>query len=412
MQTTLPTTNSPKPREELFFRTFLFKVAARCNIACTYCYEYRLADHSWRQKPVRMSDAVFDAAVGRVVEHVESHRIPSINVIFHGGEPLLAGQRFFRRAVCEMRKRLEPHCAVSFGIQSNGTLIDESWLDLLKELNLTVGISLDGPSELNDVSRVDYRGRSTFAAVRRSLELMQREQYRGVCSGMLCVIQPQSDPVGVIEWFSDWGESRLDLLLPHYNHHTTPPYSWNPEHGYGYGRWLARAFDHWWQNDLSALRIRIFEDIMHLLLGGYFTVESLGLSPARIVVIQTDGSYEALDSLKSSYDGAVCLETDIFSEPMDHILNREIILSRILRADSLCETCASCQYRHVCGGGYVPHRYHPQFGFSMPSVYCKDLMYLIRHIETRLRKTAQPDILNRLSSAFAVNKGSDLTATN
>lgn len=394
-------TSSHSPSEELFFRTFLFKVAARCNIACTYCYEYRLADQSWRGKPVRMSDAVFDRAVERIIEHVVSHSIPAVNVIFHGGEPLLAGKQFFRYAVDSLRSRLKGHCAVTFGIQSNGTLIDEAWLDLLSELGLTIGISIDGPRELNDLFRVDHEGGSTHAEVERALRLTQQERYRSVKSGMLCVIQPESDPVAVLEWFAAWGENKLDLLFPHHNHVTRPPYAHSPARGYGFGEWLSRAFDHWWDNDLSNLRIRIFEDIIHLLLGGYFSVESLGLSPARIVVIQTDGAYEALDSLKSTFDGAVQLGRNVFTSQLDEVLDQDKVLARIFRSDSLCDTCKQCRYGSVCGGGYVPHRYHQEFGFAMPSVYCDDLMFLISHIEARLRALDQDDLTASLDARAA-----------
>lgn len=401
MPTTPRTMSSLRDPEAPFFRTFLFKVAARCNIACTYCYEYELADQSWRGKPARMSERVFDKAVDRVVEHVLTHKIPAVNFIFHGGEPLLAGKPFFRHAVSALRDRVEPHCSVTCGIQSNGVLIDESWLDLLKSLNLTIGVSVDGPRELHDKFRIDHQGRSTHASVESALRLMQEEQYRGVNSGMLCVIQPQSDPVALLDWFAGWGQNKLDLLFPHHNHASPPPYPHSADHGYGIGLWLSKAFDHWWQNDISTLRIRIFEDIIHLLLGGYFSVESLGLSPARIVVIQTDGDYEALDSLKSTFDGAVHLGLNIFQQRMDEVLEQKVFLDRISRADSLCETCKECRYGTVCGGGYVPHRYHRDFGFAMPSVYCEDLMFLIAHIEGRLRALGQDDLTASLDAATA-----------
>lgn len=386
-RTTLTTrhiTSSPSLPDEAFFRTFLFKVAARCNIACTYCYEYRLADQSWRTKPVRMSREVLGRTIERMIEHIVGHRIPVVNVVFHGGEPLLAGRTFLRHAVTELRERLAPHCSVTFGIQSNGTLLNEEWLDLLKDLGLTVGVSLDGPRQLNDRFRVDHRQQSTFPAVERALRLLQEERYSSVKSGMLCVIQPDSDPVKVLGWFADLGENKLDLLFPHHNYQVPPPYRHDPVSGYGFGVWLATAFDYWWDNDVSSLRIRIFEDIIHLLLGGYFSVESLGLSPARIIVIQTDGAYEALDSLKSAFDGAVRLGKDVFSNPLDDVLNEELVLSRIFRSNALCDTCKSCRFANVCGGGYVPHRFHPDVGFAMPSIYCQDLMFLISHIESRL----------------------------
>ena len=380
MPTTALTTSSPRVPESAFFRTFLLKVAARCNIDCTYCYEYRLADQSWRTKPALMSQDVLARATDRIVDHVVSHGVPSINIVFHGGEPLLAGPTFFHDAVVQLRDRVSAYCPVTFGVQSNGTLLDEAWLDLFRGLDVTIGVSADGPRHLNDRHRLGFRGESTYERVERSLRLLSDEKHRGVGSGVLCVIQPDSSPAELLSWVEQFGPIKVDFLFPHHHHASPPPYPHTDESGYGFGRWLTEVFDIWWNSDLSHLRIRIFEDIIHLLLGGYYTVESLGVSPARIVVIQTDGSYEALDSLKSTFDGAVSLKKNVFEHDLDTVLAEQLILSRIFRAEHLCDTCAACDLKNICGGGYVPHRYDAGNGFDMPSVYCQDLSFLIRHI--------------------------------
>lgn len=397
--------NSPQEHSAEYFRTFILKVAARCNINCSYCYEYNLADQSWASKPPRMSRSVLDKAVERIAEHVESNGVGAVNFIFHGGEPLIAGLPFFRYAVKTIHDRLEPLCKVSCGIQSNGTLIDEEWCRGLLELGLTVGISVDGYRELNDRFRVDHCGRSTFDRVERGLRLLSTEEYRQTWSGMLCVIQPDSDPEKLIRWFAKWGEVKLDLLLPHHNHHARPPQPFLETEGYGYGRWLARAFDAWWGEDLARLKVRIFEDIIHLLLGGYFTVESFGLSPVRIAVVQTDGAYEALDSLKSTYDGAVSTGLSVFEDSLDEVLSENLIQMRLHRFDTLSSKCQDCGIVKVCGGGYIPHRYDLENGFAMPSIYCHDLAFLISHIARRLLGTADPDLVQRVTGTIQVTKG-------
>jgi uncharacterized protein len=50
----------------------------------------------------------------------------------------------------------------------------------------------------------------------------------------------------------------------------------------------------------------------------------------------------------------------------------------------LCRQCLSCPVKDICGGGYLPHRYHKENGFNNPSVYCHDLLKLITHIQTRV----------------------------
>jgi uncharacterized protein len=73
------------------FRQFILKVHSRCNLSCSYCYVYEMADQGWRGLPKRMSRPVVTKAVERIAEHAERHGLASVDVILHGGEPLLAG---------------------------------------------------------------------------------------------------------------------------------------------------------------------------------------------------------------------------------------------------------------------------------------------------------------------------------
>ncbi len=59
-------------------------------------------------------------------------------------------------------------------MQTNGTLLDEAWVEFFKEHNFLIGISLDGPRELHDVYRLDKGGHPTFDRVMRGLQLLQK----------------------------------------------------------------------------------------------------------------------------------------------------------------------------------------------------------------------------------------------
>jgi uncharacterized protein len=77
---------SPTP-----FREFVVKLHNSCNLACDYCYMYNLADRGWRGRAAAMSAEVLDQVGTRIAEHVAAHGQPRVRIVFHGGEPLLAG---------------------------------------------------------------------------------------------------------------------------------------------------------------------------------------------------------------------------------------------------------------------------------------------------------------------------------
>jgi uncharacterized protein len=116
--------------------------------------------------------------------------------------------------------------------------------------------------------------------------------------------------------------------------------------------------------------------------------EGIGLSPAGMIVIETNGSIEQVDSLKSAYEGAPATGLHINSHSFDEALGLPAVAIRQLGERALSATCRSCRIRNVCGGGLYAHRYRADNGFDNPSVYCPDLTRVIDHI----RSTVEADI--------------------
>jgi len=53
----------------------------------------------------------------------------------------------------------------------------------------------------------------------------------------------------------------------------------------------------------------------------------------------------------------------------------------------LCKQCMACPLKEVCGGGYLSHRYSHKNGFNNPSLYCRDIIRLVTHLQnTMLRE--------------------------
>ena len=99
-------------REPLPLRQFLLKLHSRCNLACDYCYVYTMADQGWRAMPRQMPAAIVDLAAARIAEHVRRHGIDRIQVILHGGEPLLAGVEAISYVAARVREAVGGAAAV------------------------------------------------------------------------------------------------------------------------------------------------------------------------------------------------------------------------------------------------------------------------------------------------------------
>jgi uncharacterized protein len=366
------------------FRQFVLKVHSRCNLACDYCYVYRHADQGWRAQPTRMSVPTLTAAAERIATHARAHRLPSVQVVLHGGEPLLAGRGYLAGAVRLLRRVAAPDVDVVVGLQTNGTLLDPEFLAEFRAGGVRVGVSVDGAAAGHDRHRRYASGTGSHAPVAAALRLLARPENRPIYAGLLCTVDPANDPVATYRALLDHDPPAVDFLLPHGNWSAPPPGRTPDPEQTPYADWLIAAFDEWYAEPVLPTRVRLFEEIIHLLLGGGSATEAVGLTPTSMVVVETDGSIEQSDMLKSAYPGAAVTGLHVARDPFDAALRLPSIAARQLGAAALGEECRRCPVRRVCGGGLYPHRYRAGTGFRNPSVYCADLYRLIGHIRARV----------------------------
>jgi uncharacterized protein len=370
------------------FRQFIVKVNSRCNLACDYCYVYRSADQSWREQPVRMARDTVIQTARRIAEHARAHGLARVEVILHGGEPLLAGTEFVEFFATPVRSAA-PDVRVDLPAQTNATLLDERMLAVLGRHGVRLGVSLDGDRASHDAHRRQANGRGSYRDLVAGLERLRTPAHRDLFTGLLCVVDPRHDPVAVYEHLLEFEPPAVDLLLPHANW-SNPPRREPGASPTPFGDWLIAVFDRWYGAERRETSIRLFDEIIRGVLGHPSRVESIGLSPARLVVVETDGSIEQNDSLKSCYAGAAHTGFDVHRDTFDDVLSLPQLVARQIGAAALSETCQGCDIRDVCGGGFFPHRYRQGSGFLNPSVYCDDLGMLIRHIRRRVHSDLAP----------------------
>jgi uncharacterized protein len=375
------------------FREFIVKVHSRCDLSCDYCYMYEMADQAWRNQPRSMSPETAELTARRIGEHARSHHLPGVTLIVHGGEPLLAGRDLITQLVTATRRSAGPGIPVAACVQTNGVGLSDAYLTLFDELGVMIGVSLDGDIDAQDRHRRFASGRGSYTSVAAALRRLQR--FPHLYSGLLCTIDLRNDPVRTYQALAGFAPPKIDFMLPHGTWAAPPPGRDPDPARTPYADWLIEVFDHWYPRPLT--RVRLFEEIMQLLLGGHSDSESVGLAPARMVVIETDGTIEQVDTLKAAFAGATATGLHVASDPLDTALLLPQIAARQIGARALSAQCRACTIHPVCGGGMYSHRYREGTGFANPSVYCPDLMALITHIKDRI----DADLPSRLTRKAA-----------
>ncbi len=360
----------------------VLKIASRCNLNCTYCYMYNLGDNTYRNQPKVMSDNVVTALIRKVKNHCITHDIKVFDFNFHGGEPLLVGMDFFKKFVSKANDLLLPETTPIFSIQTNGTLLDDKWCELFGELNIHLGISLDGTPEINDMYRIDHAGRGSYTDIIRGIKVAMKSDKLLNPPGLLSVINIKSNPAEVYNHFLEINPHNVDFLIPDANY-DSPPLKPDYLSETPYADWLIEIFDLWFK-EKKPFGVNIFESLVAAILGKGDQSDVLGGANKELLVIETNGGIEPVGQLKICKNGFTKIGINVLENELDEAFDNDLGLLFHLSGQKTCQYCKACPILNICGGGYLPHRYSKVNGFNNPSIYCKDLVKLITHIQNKL----------------------------
>jgi sulfatase maturation enzyme AslB (radical SAM superfamily) len=146
-----------------------------CQASCAYCF-------GPNRGPTMPSD-VFDATVFWIVSI--SPIDESLDITFHGGEPLLAGRKWYERNLPVLRRRFGNR--LKLHVQSNLWLLNDGYCALFREYGVSLGASLDGPEPIND----RQRGEGYFAQTMSGIETARRHD---LDVGVICTFTRLSAP--------------------------------------------------------------------------------------------------------------------------------------------------------------------------------------------------------------------------
>jgi len=350
-----------------------------CNIDCRYCF-YKGRDAAFGQGRQRMSDAVLE----KMIREYMQVGLPVAGFAWQGGEPTLMGVDFFRRAV-ELQKRYgTPGQQVSNTMQTNATLLDETWCRFLHENKFLLGISIDGPREFHDAYRVDHAGSGTFERVFQGIQNCKRY---GVEFSTLILLNNLNveHPDRLFEFLVE-----NDLMYVQFipcvevDAATGEPaeFSITPKQ---YGDFLCRLFDLWYRYGPDQMNIRDFDSLVTYYVLGHHTICTYSKQCAGFVVVEHSGD-------------AFCCE--FFVEPQWRLGNiLETPLARLATSgtkkafarekERIGNQCLICRHLAVCRGGCMKDRARLHPGQSgQASYFCDSYRQFFDHALGRLMQIA------------------------
>jgi len=336
-----------------------------CNLNCKYCY---LPERHDTQK---MTIETFEAALRWVFE-AEIYR-DEFTIVWHAGEPLVMPMQFYRQAADSVRRLNHTRCRITQSLQTNGTLINNDWCTLFRDVAMKVGISIDGPAAIHDSYRRTLSGRPTHSSVERGIEHLRRND---IPFHAIAVVTNRTlaDPTAFFQYFADMRVTTLGLNFEEIEGINRRSSLTDPA--------LLSAFRDFVRCALQftashGLRVREIQSEVKKILSAV-RVRSTQVIPFKVVSVDHSGrlstfSPELLGSgwpeNSTSPDFALgCVHTDTYG---DVITSPKFLrlFSEVSEGVSRCQE--TCEFFEVCGGGAPSNKYFENGSFATAeTLYC------------------------------------------
>ena len=354
-------------------------VSGVCNLDCRYCY--------YTAKPAElypgvdrfmMSDEVLESFTRQYL----AAQPVRCDFGWQGGEPMLAGLDFFRRAVELQKQYAADGQQVANAIQTNATLIDEPWAEFLADNKFLVGISLDGPPQWHDAFRKDRSGGPSFHRAWRGLELLAG---RGVEFNVLVTLNSINAPHAgdIYRYFVNRGVRYLQFIpiLERTPGGAPSDFSCTGEQ---FGRFMLEVFDTWRARDVGRVSERFIDSLIHQLIYGRPAMCCHAERCANAHVLEFNGDLYACDHFvfKEWRIG------NIMDRPLAELLGDERLAQFDALKTALPDACRDCEYLPLCNGGCPKH--HDPIGTSPARVnhFCQGYKMFFSEALPELRRMA------------------------
>lgn len=322
------------------FVTVIIKVVDYCNFECSFCRYFLDQNRSVSS----LSIDTFKQVLIKACAYNISRGMKHLTIIFHGGEPLLWGLDNFKEAIRIENDFEKTHEGFSFvnDVQTNGSLIDDEWADFFKKNNFSIGISIDGPDEIN------FHRNSELSndTVLNNLKLLSNY---GCKHGILTVITEKHE---------GQADNYYDFLVENEIHSVGFCYCFDSDEqnivsNKVLADFLTHFFDRYFWGNFK-LHVREFEFVMKLCLG--IRIEGCTFDFRR-----SCGNYF---SVRPNGDICFCDSYTLEDEALGNIhecnfedVKKNLILIKTLsNAVNYAEnTCNKCDIKNICGGGCARH---------------------------------------------------------
>lgn len=344
-----------------------------CNLRCRYCF-YSVQDQA---TPHVMNEELLESFISQYMSLFSGR----LTFIWHGGEPLLAGLKFFEKII-QLQQKCNKNHDIRNHIQTNGTCITDEWVLFFKEHHFRIGVSLDGCSVGHNQFRKRHLGGGSFDQVKRGIEILKKY---GITPGFIQVLTRSNlqhlkkdfsffmnfplSSKGVV-WginpYLDIAEINPQMLSEQVTDKDLKEY-------------LIRYIDLWLHKDKPNLHIREIDYLLAGVLQKSVGSCSFNGTCTGYFCLDYDGKIYPCDRLAGRPE---FLFGDLSQQSLIEALNSPSRLSYAQRVNSRHPECTTCEWQKVCHNGCAHHRVG---GIEGKYYYCETRRAIFSYLQEKIK---------------------------
>lgn len=346
---------------------------------CKYCFYLDHCSFYPGERHHRMSNDVLETMIRSYMGTSQ----PQYSFGWQGGEPTLMGLDFFKRAVELQKKHGRNGAMVGNGLQTNATLITAEFAAFIRQHNFLVGVSVDGPEDIHDQSRLTMDGRGSHDQVIRGIKHL--ENARAEFNILTLVSQSNvraADRVYNYLRANGWLYQQYIPCVEYGDDGALLPFAIQGEE---WGEFMCRIFDAWYPGDTRRVSIRHFDSILGLMVDGRPNACYLDRNCCQYFVVEYNGDVYPCDF----YVRKELLLGNVADDAWQDLQQSPLYLDFGAKKRQWNPACDVCEFVNVCSGDCLKNRWYTEGDSSFRmSALCAGWKMFYSHTLDRFKKLA------------------------
>ena len=303
-----------------------------CNLQCKYCFIGKL-----NEKRENLDINTAKHAIDLFAIHLK--KINEIGeIFFYGAEPLMNFELIKEIVTYSKEKKYN----IKFSMVSNGLLITNDIADFIKNNNISIGISIDGPKKITDKNRIF---KNTDSGVYDNLiEKIMFLKKKGVDFGLSITIAPSflDSQEEFIEWLKKVDVKNISYNLLHFTYKNE---EWK--------EYYKKAVKFLYKSNNELFKLGFNEDRINRKYNSFynkqFKFSDCGAVGANQITICTDGSLEICHGYWNNKEHK--LPNINVLHDLDELFDNNYYNEWKTYLPMFNKKCLNCPYIYICGGG-------------------------------------------------------------